>query len=82
MSNKATNRSAVLAAGIFFVIAPAMHAQEPNPDSMKQDQTDLARARKLENQDDRSIRGLTERIRRLEIERNGVSSQLNHDEKT
>ena len=81
MTNKAINKTAMLAAGIFIAVAPAMYAQEPNPDTMKQDQADLAKERGIRTQDDRTLRNLSDQIHRLEAERNGVSAQVIVDER-
>jgi chromosome segregation ATPase len=81
MSRKTTNRTALLAAGIFMAIAPSMYAQEPNPDSLKQDQADQARERAIRTQDDRVLRDLIDQIHRLEAERNGINSQVMADER-
>ena len=81
MSNKAINKTAMLAAGVFIAVAPAMYAQEPNPDTMKQDQADLAKERGIRTQDDRTLRDLSDQIRKLEAERGAVSTQTIADER-
>ena len=81
MFNRAINKTAILAAGFFIAVAPAVYAQEPNPDTMKQDQADLAKERGIRTQDDRTLRGLSDQIHKLEAERGGVSAQVAVDEK-